>query len=53
MKLIAMLLLLTGWLIVLCAIVLFPSPSTRNLFIFSGVLVEAIGLVLAFRRAAL
>jgi hypothetical protein len=49
MKAMGFLLLLAGWLLVLGAIVLFPGASLRAAFVLTGVAVEALGLVLAFR----
>jgi hypothetical protein len=52
MKLAGMLLLPAGWCIVISAVLLFPQPGTRGLFVFAGLAVQAIGLVLAFRERA-
>jgi hypothetical protein len=52
MKLAGMLLLLAGWGIVISAIVLFPRPISRALFLISGLAVQQLGLVLAFRSGA-
>jgi hypothetical protein len=49
MKLAGMLLLLAGWGIVVSAIVLFPRPATRGLFVLAGLGVQGLGLILAFR----
>ena len=49
MKLAGFLLLFSGWIIVLSAIILFPSATPRAWFIFAGVCVEMLGLVLVFR----
>ena len=49
MRLAGFLLLLSGWMIVLSAIILFPSAATRAVFVFAGVAVELLGLVLVFR----
>ena len=49
MKLAGFLLLLAGWGIVLSAVALLKSPAARGAFAFSGVGVEAMGLVLAIR----
>jgi hypothetical protein len=49
MKIASFLLLLAGWFLVLAAIVLLPTPGTREGFIFSGTAVEALGLALAVR----
>jgi hypothetical protein len=42
-------LLLSGWLIVLAAVALLPSPATRVGFVLAGLIVEAAGLALLFR----
>jgi hypothetical protein len=52
MKLAGMLLLLAGWVIVIFAVVLLPSPVSRGLFVLCGVGVEVLGLALAFRKEA-
>jgi hypothetical protein len=52
MKLAGMLLLPAGWCIVISAVLLFPRPGIRGLFVFAGLAVQAIGLVLAFRERA-
>jgi hypothetical protein len=52
MKLAGMLLLLAGWGIVVSAIVLFTVPMTRALFVFAGLGVQGLGLILAFRSRA-
>jgi hypothetical protein len=49
MKLVGFLLLLAGWFLVLAAIVLFPSPSLLAAFVLTGIAVEALGLIFAFR----
>ena len=49
MKVGGFLMLLAGWFLVLAAIVLFPSPVMRAVFILAGVAVEVLGLILAFR----
>ena len=48
MKLMALLLLVSGWGIVLAALALLPE-STRAAFVLAGVAIEALGLALAFR----
>jgi hypothetical protein len=53
MKLAGMLLLLAGWMVVIFAVVLLASPILRTLFVFAGLGVEVLGLVLAFRKEAL
>jgi uncharacterized membrane protein len=49
MKLAGFLLLVSGFGIVLAAILLLPSASSRIAFVFMGIGVEAIGLVLVAR----
>jgi hypothetical protein len=49
MKLAGMLLLPAGWCIVISAVVLFPRPGARGLFVVAGLAIQAIGLILAFR----
>jgi hypothetical protein len=49
MKGVGFLMLLAGWFLVLGAIVIFPSPSLRSVFVLTGVALEALGLILAFR----
>jgi hypothetical protein len=49
MKVVGFLMLLAGWFLVLAAIVLFPSQAFRGAFVLSGIAVEILGLVLAFR----
>ena len=49
MRLLGFLMLLAGWFLVLAAIVLFASPTLRSAFVLTGMAVEALGLILAFR----
>ena len=49
MKLGGFLLLIAGWVIVVAAALLLPTPATRVSFVFAGLAVEALGLVLAVR----
>ena len=49
MKVAGFLLLLAGWAIVVVALVILPSPVSRCVFVVAGLLVEALGLVLAAR----
>lgn len=49
MKLAGFLLLLAGWVIVLSAVALLPSPGVRTGFALSGIGVETLGLILAVR----
>lgn len=48
MKLAGLLLLPAGWLIVISALVLFPSPTLRLTFVLVGLFIQAGGLVIAF-----
>lgn len=52
MKLAGMFLLLAGWGIVVSAIVLFPHPLPRALFVLAGLCLQILGLGLAFRPGA-
>jgi hypothetical protein len=52
MKLAGMFLLLAGWGIVVSALVLFPRPGARGIFVLAGLGVEVLGLTLAFRSGA-
>jgi hypothetical protein len=49
MKLAGFLLLLAGWIILIVAIAILPTQLTRAIFIIAGLLVEALGLMLATR----
>ena len=49
MKLIGCMLLLSGWLIVLAALVMLPDFAQRAAFIAAGIGVEILGLVLLMR----
>jgi hypothetical protein len=49
MKPVGFLMLVAGWFLVLAAIVLFASPPTRAGFVLAGIVVEGLGLALAFR----
>jgi hypothetical protein len=49
MKIVGFLLLLTGWLLVLAAIVLLASPGSRAGFVLAGMTVEALGLTIVIR----
>jgi len=49
MKAVGFLMLLSGWLLVLAAIVLFASISLRGPFVLAGIAVETLGLTLVFR----
>jgi hypothetical protein len=42
-------LLPAGWLLVICALVLLGAPAPRGAFVFAGVAVEILGLVLLVR----
>jgi hypothetical protein len=50
MKFIGFLLLLTGWVIALSAIVMLPRPGARAAFMLAGVAVELLGLALVTRE---
>ena len=49
MKAAGLLLLLAGWAIVLTAIVLLPGGAARVAFVFAGIGIEALGMVLVTR----
>jgi hypothetical protein len=49
MKLAGFLLLLSGWVIVLVAIMLIPTIAARAAFVLAGIGVETLGLVLVTR----
>ena len=49
MKLAGFMLLLTGWLLVLAAIVLLASPRSRAVFVLTGAAVEGLGLTFVIR----
>jgi len=49
LRLTGFLLLTTGWILVLSAIVLLKPDSTRGGFVFAGMAVEALGLTLVVR----
>jgi len=49
MKLAGILLLPAGWLLVICSLVLLAAPGPRGGFVFAGVGVEILGLVLLVR----
>jgi len=49
MKLAGFLLLVAGWAIVVCALVLLPSEGPRTAFALAGMAVELLGLALAVR----
>lgn len=49
MKLAGFLLLVAGWVIALFAIAILPSSAARGGFVFAGLAVEVVGLVLVFR----
>jgi hypothetical protein len=53
MKVLSFMLLLAGWFLVLASIVLLPSPPSRAVFVFAGIGVEALGLILVFRSHAI
>ena len=49
MKVAGFLLLAAGWFLILSALVLFREPGPRAVFVFTGLGVEILGLVFAFR----
>ena len=49
MKFAAVMLLLGGWIILLAAVVLLPSPAPRAAFALAGIAVEILGLAILFR----
>jgi hypothetical protein len=49
MKLAGLLLLPAGWLLVVCALALLVAPVPRGAFVFAGIGVEILGLVLVAR----
>ena len=49
MKMAAFLLLVAGWFLALCAVVLLRAPGARSAFVLAGLGVEVLGLVLVFR----
>jgi len=49
MKYAGMLLMPAGFFLAIAALVLFPAPALRGAFVVCGLLVEALGLVVAVR----
>ena len=49
MKAVGFVMLLMGWILILAAIVLFPAGGLMTAFVLTGIGVEVLGLVLAFR----
>lgn len=49
MRIAGFLLLLSGWILVLAAIALLAAAGPRGVFLFAGLAVEALGLVLVVR----
>ena len=49
MKLAGLLLLVAGWIIVVCAVAMFAAGTPRAVFVAAGMAVEALGLALAVR----
>ena len=49
MRVAGFLLLLSGWVLVVAALALLSSASSRGVFLLAGLGVEVLGLVLAFR----
>jgi hypothetical protein len=52
MKIAGFLLLFSGWLLVLAAVMLLAAPASRSCFVLAGVGVEIMGLFLIFRAHA-
>jgi hypothetical protein len=52
-KITGLLLMPSGWFIVLAALVLLPSVVARNTFIMAGMAVELLGLILFTRAHAM
>jgi hypothetical protein len=48
-KALGFMLLLAGWLLVLASIALLPMPQARIAFIFAGIGVEVLGMIVAAR----
>jgi hypothetical protein len=53
MKAAGILVMPAGFFLVLAALVLFPDPVRRDLFVACGILVEALGLAVALRATML
>jgi purine-cytosine permease-like protein len=49
MKIAGFLLLLSGWILILAAVMLLDNPLVRAAFVLAGIGVEALGLVLVVR----
>jgi len=49
MRFVGFLLLVAGWFLVLAAIVLLGSSGLRGAFVFAGMAIEGLGLVLVFK----
>jgi hypothetical protein len=49
MKIAGFLLLLSGWLLVLAAVVILPGGASQTAFVLAGMAVEGVALVLLFR----
>jgi hypothetical protein len=49
MKFVGFLLLLSGWLLVLAAVVLLATMPARTTFVAAGIAVEVLGMILAIR----
>ena len=49
MRVVGLLLLLSGWVLVLAAVVLLPAVPVRAAFVLAGIGVEGLGLALVFR----
>lgn len=53
MKILAFLMLAAGWIICLAALQLLSAPAPRAIFLYAGLAVEILGLILAFRAHTL
>jgi protein-S-isoprenylcysteine O-methyltransferase Ste14 len=49
MKFVGSFLLLAGWSLILCALLLFPAQLPRSVFVAAGLAVQALGLALLLR----
>ena len=53
MRFLGFLLLVSGWFLVAASIVLLAAQGPRGAFIFAGIAVEVLGLVLVFRSQSI
>ena len=53
MKFAGMMLLLSGWIIVISSVVLLSAAVSRDIFFLAGLGMQALGLVFAFRKEPL